>query len=349
MLQYLSESKVINFRHSDVSAKAKELSHHHNTPTDIAKACFEWVRDHIQHSGDIGTAGDACTASEVIQAGDAWCFGKSHLLVALLRANDIPSAFCYQRLRKDDIGGFTLHGLVSIFLPYHGWYRVAPRGNKEGVNAQFTPPNEQLAWSTDSIDEIDFTEKFIEPQNIACEWMKQNTSNQQAFATLPDLIKLPDLILKNPSLPPTHLTYQDITIVFSKMTAGDVSKGFVPSYHFRILNKYGNDIGHINYRVGNTEHVLKAAGHIGYKIKEQYRGSRSAAKACLALSSWLKPLSSQAIDPILINVDPDNVASNKTLEIIGAKFIDEILVPHGDPHYLRGSYKKRRYHWHLTI
>ncbi|MGJ8656748.1 MAG: transglutaminase-like domain-containing protein [Akkermansiaceae bacterium] len=194
MNPYLQASEIADFKHPQVSAKAQELANSCNdpaTPEAIAKACFEWVRDHVNHSGDIKSAGNANSASEVLKAGNAWCFGKSHLLVALLRANHIPAAFCYQRVRKDDLGGFTLHGLVSIELPHHGWYRVDPRGNKQGVNAQFTPPHEQLAWPTTSEGEIDFLEKFPEPQNVVCEWIPRNTSHQQALDTLPDLTTLP--------------------------------------------------------------------------------------------------------------------------------------------------------------
>ncbi len=32
-------------------------------------------------------------------------------------------------------------------------------------------------------------------------------------------------------------------------------------------------------------------------------------------------------------------------ESLGAHFIDELDVPVGDPHYLRGSFRKRRYRW----
>lgn len=189
MDKYLQESEIIDFHHPEVSAKAQEIAENCADPDDpeqVAKACFEWVRDHIQHSGDIKSAGNASTASEVLEAGNAWCFGKSHLLTALLRANNIPVALCYQRVRKDDTGGFTLHGLNSIFLPKYGWYRVDPRGNKLGVDAQFIPPLEQLAWPTSADGEIDFMDRFAEPQNVVCEWIPQNTSHQQALDSLPD-------------------------------------------------------------------------------------------------------------------------------------------------------------------
>ena len=160
MERFLQSSAVVDFDHPAVIKKSRELAAESTDPEVIARACFEWVRDHIQHSGDIRSAGAACSASEVLESGNGWCFGKSHLLTALLRANNIPAAFCYQRVRKDDVGGFTRHGLNSIYLPKHGTYRIDPRGNKDGVDAQFTPPNEQLAWPTEAEGEIDFMENF---------------------------------------------------------------------------------------------------------------------------------------------------------------------------------------------
>lgn len=193
MNQYLQASEIVNYYHPIVLAKAQSLVASCSDPDcveEVAKACFEWVRDHIQHSGDVKLVGNSNTASEVLEAGNAWCFGKSHLLAALLRANDIPTALCYQRLRKDDEGGFTLHGLNSIFLPKHGWYRVDPRGNKPGVDAQFTPPHEKLAWPTSADGEIDFMERFADSQNMVSEWILNNTSHKQALKTLPDLMNL---------------------------------------------------------------------------------------------------------------------------------------------------------------
>jgi hypothetical protein len=41
------------------------------------------------------------------------------------------------------------------------------------------------------------------------------------------------------------------------------------------------------------------------------------------------------------------VASVKTIEKLGAEFIDEVPIPPDDAHYLRGSRTKRRYGWRV--
>ena len=143
---------------------------------------------------------------------------------------------------------------------------------------------------------------------------------------------------------PESLTHGRVKIVFDTMTEGDEERGFVPGYRFRIIDDQDTDVGHLSFRVGDTEHVRLAAGHIGYEVAEAHRGHGYAVDACLAIAPWVSEVS----ETVLITVDPDNFPSIRTVERIGATFLDEVDVPVGDPHYLRGSYRKRRYHWNPT-
>ena len=147
MEPFLNSSDVIDWRHPAVHAKAEELAQAASGVQEITRRCFEWVRDTIQHSYDYKRNPVTCSASEVLLAGTGYCYAKSHLLAALLRANGIPAGFCYQRLSLDETGPpFSLHGLNAVYLPEFGWYRMDSRGNKSGVDAQFCPPVERLAF-----------------------------------------------------------------------------------------------------------------------------------------------------------------------------------------------------------
>ena len=88
-----------------------------------------------------------------------------HLLAALLRANAIPAGFCYQRLKNhSDVGpAYYLHGLNAVWLEEYGWYRADARGNRTGVNAAFTPPDEQLAFVPTEPGEADLAGIFSDP------------------------------------------------------------------------------------------------------------------------------------------------------------------------------------------
>ncbi|RYG96815.1 MAG: GNAT family N-acetyltransferase [Alphaproteobacteria bacterium] len=142
-------------------------------------------------------------------------------------------------------------------------------------------------------------------------------------------------------LAPPSTVFEDIRVDFVSTTEGDHQRGFVPGYHFRILNSDGVNVGHVNFRVGDTQHVRLAAGHIGFGISEGHRGNRYAGKACLALAPWLATFNER----VLITADPDNLASIRTIQRIGGVYLDEVDVPVDDPHYLRGSHRKARYLW----
>jgi predicted acetyltransferase len=142
-------------------------------------------------------------------------------------------------------------------------------------------------------------------------------------------------------MPPDNLASGEIRLQFDSIVPGDPARGFVPYYHFHILERTKGEIGHINFRVGNTGHVLVCAGHIGYQIEEQFRGQGYALQACRAITPWVRSF----YKSVTITSDPDNPASISTIEKLGAVFVDEVAVPKDDPHYLRGSRTKRRYRW----
>jgi tagatose 1,6-diphosphate aldolase len=141
--------------------------------------------------------------------------------------------------------------------------------------------------------------------------------------------------------PPELLSFGEVQLQFKRVVPGDSARGFVPYYHFRISAADGADIGHINFRVGDTDHVQICAGHIGFEISPAFRGCGYALQACRAIAPFIQMVSSV----VTITCDPDNLASRRTIERLGAAFIDEVVVPSHDPHYQRGSRTKRRYRW----
>ncbi|WP_338431649.1 transglutaminase family protein [Synechococcus elongatus] len=188
MEEYLRASEVIDWQHPTIIELAKQIASIHETPTAIAKACFEWVRDEICHSFDYQMNPVTCRASDVLRYKTGYCYAKSHLLAALLRANKIPAGLCYQRLSIDDQGApYCLHGFNAIHLPEIGWYRVDARGNKEGVDAQFSPPQEQLAFKIQFPEEADFHTIFSEPLQMIVEALQSQVTWDDMLRNLPDV------------------------------------------------------------------------------------------------------------------------------------------------------------------
>ena len=143
--------------------------------------------------------------------------------------------------------------------------------------------------------------------------------------------------------PPGALSHGGVLLRFVKVIPGEPSRGLVPYYHFRIIATDGVEVGHINFRVGDTEHVRVYAGHIGFEILEEHRSHGYALRACRAIA----PFVASFYDAVTITCDPDNHASRRTIERLGACFIGEVEIPPDDPHYQRGSRRKRRYRWEL--
>lgn len=141
--------------------------------------------------------------------------------------------------------------------------------------------------------------------------------------------------------PPDTLSFGQVRLQFVRVVPGDPSRDMVPAYHFRILVADGSDVGHINFRVGDTEHVRVSAGHIGFQILEPFRGHGYAFQACRAIAPFVRSI----YDAVTITCDPDNHASIQIIERLGASFTDEVPVPPHDPQFQQGSRRKRRYRW----
>lgn len=160
---FLVSDDIINWQHPDILEQAQQLGQAKDQH-QIALGCFEFVRDKIRHSGDHQLNPVTCIASDVLKHKTGYCYAKSHLLAALLRANGIAAGLAYQRLAIcDDKPPFCLHGLNVVYLPDIGWYRMDARGNKPGINAQFTPPVEQLAFQIMTEGEADIHEIYSKP------------------------------------------------------------------------------------------------------------------------------------------------------------------------------------------
>lgn len=184
MEEYLEESEIIDFDNKEVYTLAKDLSKDCITDEQIAKNCFLYVRDNIHHSGDFKDKITTCKASDVLKYKTGWCYAKSHLLAALLRANGIPTGFCYQRLFYKD--KYSLHGLNAIYLKNYGWYKVDARGNKKGVNAQFNPPFEQLAFKLGK-NEFDLPKIYAKPLDVIIDCLIKNKTYDEMINNLPDI------------------------------------------------------------------------------------------------------------------------------------------------------------------
>jgi len=188
MNSYLDSSLYIDSQHPTIIAQAAKLADGCGDEEEVAKRCFEFVRDEIKHSWDYRLNPVTCKASEVLIHGTGYCYAKSHLLAALLRANGIPAGLCYQRLTMDgEQPPYCLHGLNAVYLQQYGWYRIDARGNKPGVEADFCPPREKLAFPIRNPLEQDLPGIRTEPLPAVVKALTENQTVEQVYDHLSDI------------------------------------------------------------------------------------------------------------------------------------------------------------------
>ncbi|MCM1287752.1 MAG: transglutaminase-like domain-containing protein [Clostridium sp.] len=187
--EYLKHDNVIDYDNESIIELADKLFKKADGELDFIKKAYEFVRDNISHSADINADVVTCAASEVLKAGHGICFAKSHLLAALLRCKAVPAGFCYQKLILDDETAPILiyHGLNGVYIKeYKKWIRLDARGNKAGVNAQFSVETEQLAFPIrPEMGEADSFVVYPSPDIKVLEKFRKNKTRTELWKNLP--------------------------------------------------------------------------------------------------------------------------------------------------------------------
>ncbi|WP_433395446.1 transglutaminase-like domain-containing protein [Streptomyces sp. CA-146814] len=184
---YLAADEAIDHDHPVVRKTAADLAREADDAYAYARTAFTYVRDTIPHSADSGDPRVTWRASDVLATRNGICYAKSIALTALLRARAIPAGLCYQRLTDDDGTDPVVHGLMALRLPGHDrWARVDPRGNKPGVDAQFSLGAERLAWAVrEEIGEVDYPALHATPPAEVLHALRNARDRAELWRNLP--------------------------------------------------------------------------------------------------------------------------------------------------------------------
>jgi tagatose 1,6-diphosphate aldolase len=129
----------------------------------------------------------------------------------------------------------------------------------------------------------------------------------------------------------------------------DISRGWVPAYHFwmrvetPIQTSQGPAVriaGGMGLRIGANKEIELYSGNIGYHVYPPARGHHYAERACRLVLPLAKR---HGLTHLWITTNPDNVASRRTCERLGAQLIDTVTVPKDHPFRSRGEAAKCRY------
>jgi predicted acetyltransferase len=119
--------------------------------------------------------------------------------------------------------------------------------------------------------------------------------------------------------------------------------GIAPTYHFWMRQNDRPDFpiaGGVGLRIGNSYDTVMYYGHFGYHVYPLARGKHFAERAC----RLLLPLAARhGLNPIWITCNPDNHASRRTCERLGAQLIEVVPVPGEHLLHQRGEFEKCRY------
>ncbi|QOR34390.1 GNAT family N-acetyltransferase [Clostridium sp. 'deep sea'] len=136
----------------------------------------------------------------------------------------------------------------------------------------------------------------------------------------------------------------NIELVCKRMLHAVPEKDYVTNYLYdiRILN--GRDsIGKLNFKVG-FNHKVYYSGHIGYQIYQAFRGKSYSAEACKLIKKIAKQL---GFNKLLITNNPNNIASRKICDKIGAVLIRVAKLPPNHQLYKVGERYTCIYQWQL--
>lgn len=135
---------------------------------------------------------------------------------------------------------------------------------------------------------------------------------------------------------------RDLWLELRAREPANEKRGFVPAYRFAMhLDGVNQPVGRLGLRVGSSYMIENYAGHIGYEVVPAFRGNHLAERAC----RLVLPLARQhGFDALWITCNPDNWASRRTCERLGAQFVEIVDVPRDSDLFAAGSERKCRYH-----
>jgi len=117
----------------------------------------------------------------------------------------------------------------------------------------------------------------------------------------------------------------------------------VPSYHFWMKLTGNHPVriaGGLGLRISNCADVVQYVGHIGYNVHPPVRGMHLAERSCRLVLPIAK---AHGLKQIWITCNPENIASRKTCERLGAIYVNTVPVPTDHELYARGDKEKCRY------
>jgi predicted acetyltransferase len=149
------------------------------------------------------------------------------------------------------------------------------------------------------------------------------------------------MLLRDVPQPEARDTMRDgeLTLALAKTFGAGDSPWKVPAYRFDMMIDRAR-AGTVSLRVGNEPRLVLYAGHVGYAVEPAWRGRHLAGRAVRLLYPLAR---AHGFDVLWATCTPDNLASRRTLERLGAIYVETVPIPPDYESYARGEREKCRY------
>lgn len=190
MKLFLTATEYIDYTAQAVRETIKALFADDMSDIQKAQTAYNFVRDEIKHSFDCNTTAITAKASDALKYKTGICHAKANLLAALLRSQEIPTGFYFEHLTlaDDDSMGYCLHAFNAAYLAGH-WVKLDARGNKTGINAEFSLEQPVLAYPPrKEYDEYFFPGIYANPHKETMDMLEKARCLRDILDNLPEFI-----------------------------------------------------------------------------------------------------------------------------------------------------------------
>ncbi|HVT14465.1 MAG TPA: GNAT family N-acetyltransferase [Fimbriimonadaceae bacterium] len=137
----------------------------------------------------------------------------------------------------------------------------------------------------------------------------------------------------------------DLILILREAEPARPQEGWASSFYFEMIERAsGAKAGGLRLRFAETEELVLYGGQIGYGVDEPFRGRRFAARSV----RLLLPVARLAgMEELWVTCDPENIASRRSIERAGAKFVEIVDIAKTSPMYAKGRRRCCRYRFDL--